>query len=104
MQETKTIITAEAISPSASELAKHLGRRLRYLRAQHGVTQIELSSRAQMGRSYLSKLERGKILPRYLTLARLAACLGVHPAELMRGEGKRPGDGSQNPDSTNVPQ
>jgi transcriptional regulator with XRE-family HTH domain len=104
MQETKTILTTETISPSASELARHLGRRLRYLRAQHVVTQIELSSRAQMGRSYLSKLENGRILPRYFTLARLAACLGVHPAELMREEARRPGDGSRHPDSANVPQ
>ncbi len=104
MQEAKTILTIEAISPSASELARHLGRRLRYLRAQHGITQIELSSRAQMGRAYLSRLENGRILPRYFTLARLAACLGVHPTELMRGETRRPGDRSRNPGSANVPQ
>ena len=104
MQETKTILTTKAISPSASELARHLGRRLRYLRAQHGVTQAELSCRAKTGRAYLSRLERGKILPRYLTLARLAACLGVDPAELMRGETGGPIDGSRDPGSANVPQ
>jgi transcriptional regulator with XRE-family HTH domain len=104
MQETKTILTAEATTPSASELARHLGRRLRYLRAQHGVTQSELSSKAKMGRSYLSRLENGRILPRYFTLARLAACLGVHPMELMRGEARLSGDESRNPGSANVPQ
>jgi transcriptional regulator with XRE-family HTH domain len=57
-----------------------------------------------MGRSYLSRLENGRILPRYFTLARLAACLGVHPMELIRGEAGRSGDESRNPGSANVPQ
>jgi transcriptional regulator with XRE-family HTH domain len=104
MQETKISLCAEVIAPSASELAKKLGRRLRYLRARNGVTQAELSKKAATGRAYLSKLERGKILPRYLTLARLAASLGVHPAELLGGEAGHPIDGSRNPNSANVPQ
>jgi len=84
MSTEKTKLCAQAVAPSAAELAKKLGRRLRYLRAQNNVTQAELSSRATMGRAYLSRLERGKILPRYLTLVRLAACLGVDPVELVR--------------------
>jgi transcriptional regulator with XRE-family HTH domain len=77
-----------------SELARSLGRRLRYLRAQKGVTQAELSGRAATGRAHLSKLERGRILPRYSTLARLAACLGVDVGELVRVQAGSPGDSS----------
>ena len=96
MKTEQTILGSEGVTPSASQLAKNLGRRLRYLRAQTGVTQAELSTRAATGRAYLSKLERGKILPRYFTLARLAASLGVQPAELVRGDAvtssERPGN------------
>jgi transcriptional regulator with XRE-family HTH domain len=71
---------------SASELARNLGRKLRYLRAQKGYTQAELSKRLFMGRAHLSRLERGKTLPQFLTVVRLAACLGVSPADLMGTE------------------
>ena len=54
-------------------------------------------------RTYLSRIENAKILPRYLTLARLAACLGVQPAELVGGEAGHPGDGSRNPNRETVP-
>ncbi|MGA2351342.1 MAG: helix-turn-helix transcriptional regulator [Terracidiphilus sp.] len=104
MQEKMTTLRAEAIAPLASELARNLGRRLRYLRAQHSETQAELADRAQTGRAHLSRLERGKTLPRYFTLVRLAACLGVHPAELMGGETGAPGNGPRNPDRAIVPQ
>ena len=90
MKTETTTLSSEVVTPSTSQLAKNLGRRLRYLRAQTGVTQAELSSRAATGRAYLSKLERGKILPRYFTLARLAACLGVQPAELVLGDAQQP--------------
>jgi transcriptional regulator with XRE-family HTH domain len=84
MQRKNTLLRRQDNGLSASELARALGRKLRYLRAQSGFTQGELSRMVPMGRAYLSKLERGKILPRYLTLVRLAACLGVAPAELVR--------------------
>ena len=64
--------------------SRNLGRKLRYLRAMRGWTQIELSKRAKMSRAYVGRLERGEVLPRYITLVRLAACLGVAPAELVR--------------------
>jgi transcriptional regulator with XRE-family HTH domain len=80
-----------------------MGWRLRYLRAQNAITQAELSRRAAVGRAYLSKFECGKILPRYLTLARLAACLGVEPGELVRGEASRQGDASRDSKAANVP-
>ncbi len=74
---------------SAPELARNLARKLRYLRAMRGWTQVELSRRSGMGRAYLSRLERSKGgMPRYINLVRLAACLGVAPAELVGTEVK----------------
>jgi len=67
------------------EAARHLGRRLRFLRAQLGVTQNQLAERASISRPLISALENGKAaLPRYLTLVRLAASLEVDVAELVR--------------------
>ncbi len=70
---------------TAAEIAKHLGRRLRFLRAQLGLTQQQISQRASVGRSFLSALENARsALPRYTTLIRLAATLEVEVADLVR--------------------
>jgi transcriptional regulator with XRE-family HTH domain len=88
MQRKNTPIHSQETELLASELARNLGRKLRYLRAMRGWTQIELSRRATMSRAYVGRLERGNVLPRYITLVRLAACLGVTPAELVRTEAR----------------
>lgn len=67
-----------------NQLAQALGRRLRYLRAQTGLTQLELGRRASMDRTYISRLERGRILPRFIVMVRLAESLGVSVVELVR--------------------
>ncbi len=72
------------LNTPANQLAKNLGRRLRYLRAQAGITQLELAKKASMDRTYLCRLERGKILPRYDVLVRLAESLGVSVTEIVR--------------------
>jgi len=66
-----------------NQLARNLGRRLRYLRAQTGMTQLELGRKASMDRAYISRLERGRILPRYSALVRLASSLGVSVAVIV---------------------
>jgi len=72
------------LNSQGNQLAKALGRRLRYLRAQTGLTQLELGRKASMDRAYISRLERGRILPRYVALVRLAGSLGVSVADLVR--------------------
>lgn len=72
------------LNTQGDQLAKALGRRLRYLRAQTGLTQLELGRKASMNRTYISRLERGKVLPRYTAMVRLAESLGVSTAELVR--------------------
>lgn len=72
------------LNTQGDQLAKALGRRLRYLRAQTGLTQLELGRKASMDRTYISRLERGKVLPRYTAMVRLAESLGVSTAELVR--------------------
>lgn len=70
---------------SDAELAGHLGKRLRYLRGQLGITQEELEVRACIERTHLSRRERGKALPNLARLAHLAATLGMEISEPFRG-------------------
>jgi predicted transcriptional regulator len=56
---------------AAAQLGKELGRRLRHLRAQLSESQLDVSQRAKVGRAYLSRAERGKILPGYATLVKM---------------------------------
>jgi transcriptional regulator with XRE-family HTH domain len=76
--------SSSRMNTQGNQHAKALGRRLRYLRAQTGLTQLELGRRASMDRAYISRLERGRILPRYVALVRLAGSLGVSVADLVR--------------------
>lgn len=71
------------VNSPGNQLARSLGRRLRYLRAQSGLTQFELGRKASMDRAYISRLERGRILPRYSALVRLASSLGVSVAVIV---------------------
>jgi len=98
MERKDTPLRHQENGLSTSELARKLGRKLRYLRAQSGLTQAELSTRTAMGRGYLSKIENGKILPRYLALVRLATGLGVSPSELVRIEVRSDGNSSNEPE------
>jgi len=72
------------VNPQGNQLARALGRRLRYLRAQTGLTQLELGRKASMDRTYISRLERGRILPRFGAMVRLTESLGVSVADLVR--------------------
>ncbi|HEV2533329.1 helix-turn-helix transcriptional regulator [Phenylobacterium sp.] len=61
-----------------------LGRNVRDLRKQQGLSQEELAHLAQMKRSYLSDLERGIRNPTVRALGRLAEALAVEPCVLLR--------------------
>ncbi|MBC7220595.1 helix-turn-helix domain-containing protein [Candidatus Bipolaricaulota bacterium] len=57
-------------------MAEDLGRRLRDLRMQCGLTLQELGAKVGKSESYLSKLEHGKINPSLATLKKIADALG----------------------------
>ena len=60
-----------------------LGKRVRALRREAGLSQEELAFRAGMKRSYVSDLERGTRNPSVRALHRLATGLSVPPAKLL---------------------
>ncbi len=67
------------------DLVAILGKNVRSFRVQQGLSQENLALDAGMKRSYLSDLERGVRNPTVKALGRLAAALGVRPAQLLEG-------------------
>lgn len=61
------------------ELAKHI----KNIRCEVKISQEELALRADVDRSFLSRLERGLANPSYLTLLRISEALGKSPKELI---------------------
>lgn len=64
------------------ELRK-LGNRIKEVRNQQNLTQIELASICKMNRNYIGMLERGERNPTYITLLSLAKHLGMSISQLI---------------------
>jgi transcriptional regulator with XRE-family HTH domain len=67
---------------SAPRAAELMGERLRALRQQHRVTQVELAERAGLPQSHISDIERGASLPNLVTLLRIASALPCKVSDL----------------------
>lgn len=72
-------------NPESLDVLAQLGKRVAYLRKERHLTELELSLKANMAKSYLSDLERGKRNPTVKVLERVAIALGVTIEELFRG-------------------
>lgn len=68
-----------------SSLAKSVGERLKALRRERGLTQLELA-RPAYTHAYVSTIEAGKRTPSDAAIHHFAAKLGVHPDELRTGQ------------------
>lgn len=68
------------------DLVVILGRNIRRLREEAGLSQEQLAFDAGMKRSYLSDMERGVRNPTVRAVGRLATALNVPPGELLRAE------------------
>jgi len=64
------------------EILKELGERIRELRKKKGLSQLRLAYRAEISKTYLSDLERGKRNPSIGLLLRIAEALGVSLTDL----------------------
>ncbi len=63
---------------------KQLGERLRTIRLQHGLTQVEIALKCKINRNYIGMLERGERNPTYLTLCKIAKHLEIEVSDLIR--------------------
>ncbi len=69
----------------AKEGRENLGRRLRELRLERGLTLRATAEAAGMSLPYLSEIERGRKLPSLDVLERLAEALGLGVINVLRG-------------------
>ena len=60
-----------------SDIGHLVGRRLREVRLQAGLTQPDLGEKARMAAAEISKIENGRRTPTLETLERLTKALGV---------------------------
>lgn len=63
-----------------------LGRRIRALRTQKGLTQQRLGDAADVNYKFLGEIERGSQNPSFVILEKIATALGVDLYELFRFE------------------
>ncbi len=66
---------------------------LRRLRSEKGLSQDDLAYAAEISRSYLSQIEKGKYYASLKTIGKLAEVLAVEPAELLMTQAKKPRSG-----------
>jgi transcriptional regulator with XRE-family HTH domain len=65
---------------------KELGRRLRLVRFEKGLTLKEVAARCGMSATHISEVERGKTSPTIGALQRISAALGENPSLFVRDE------------------
>jgi len=58
-------------------LIQDFGLAVRHFRERHGWSQELLAEKADLNRSYLGEVERGRAIPSLATAAKLAAALGI---------------------------
>jgi len=63
-----------------------LGKNIKFLRKNKGLTQAVLAEKANISIIFLSSIERGAKYPKVDTLARIANILGVEVFELFKGD------------------
>lgn len=70
---------------------RQLGMRIRYLREQHGYSQLDFAIECGINRNYLCDLERGKRNPTLDILERIAHGFNISLEELFKGIENIPG-------------
>lgn len=70
-------------------MARIVGRRIRTLRLEAGFTFDAFVEETQLGRGYVSELERGLVVPSLAVLDRVAKAIGVTIADLVAGDTAR---------------
>lgn len=72
----------EKLRGEAVETARLLGKRIRELREEAGMTQAELAEGAELSDNFIALLERGRTTPSLKTIEAIAKTLNVQISEL----------------------
>lgn len=73
---------------AAGSVARKLGRRIRALREEKGLTQEGLAWDSDLAKAHLSLIESGQRLPSIAVICVLAKQLDVHPADILAYDAK----------------
>lgn len=65
------------------DIQRRVGRNVRRLRRERGLSQEELGFEAELHRTYISGVERGIRNPTILIIEKIAAALGTQPHTLL---------------------
>jgi transcriptional regulator with XRE-family HTH domain len=68
---------------AAMNVAEVFGARLREVRQQRGLTQVQVAERTGIAQNHISEIERGTRVPSVVTMLRLAAALECAPTDLV---------------------
>jgi transcriptional regulator with XRE-family HTH domain len=68
------------------EQMRYVVSQIKRIRMQKGISQIELSLRADLSQSFLANLEKGKKLPSVMTIIKIANALEVDPKDFFPEE------------------
>jgi transcriptional regulator with XRE-family HTH domain len=66
-------------------LRQQLGKRIRYLRQQKGLSQLDFALLAMINRNYLSDVEQGRRNPSFIILVKIADALNISLEGLFKG-------------------
>jgi transcriptional regulator with XRE-family HTH domain len=80
---------SKTVSNKESDVIKNLGARVRDIRKERSMTQHVLACRMNVPRTYISKVEMGRVVPALATLERIAAGLEVSVIYLLCDESER---------------
>lgn len=69
------------------DMRRIVGRNVRQIRTQLGLTQEQLADRSGFSQQYISDLERGRRNPTIVSLYELAQALHATPVDLLTAEG-----------------
>ena len=83
VQHARRLVAARSPASAAEDHFERLGRRIQHLRGAKGWTQQQLAEAAQLDRTYISGLERGRQNPTLGALLRLARSLETPLEELV---------------------
>ena len=61
-----------------------LGKNLKRIRTQKGISQGDIARTLKVGRSFITNIENGKTNPTLATIANLAKAIGVSTDELLK--------------------
>ena len=76
------------ISKEDNVFLKALGKRIRDVREEKGITQVELGDLIDMEKPNMNRLEKGGTNPTVLTLKKICTALGITLDYLLLGVGR----------------